>query len=118
MVDDGEYRSIGVKVSTGEVSFLDTISSASITEALEDPTKQAAVLEKYGITSIPTLQKTGNELRDMATYFFEMAKTMLKLDGHHVFAVMLFTPSNRLSSLNYGPRTNPTSTGCGAPLLQ
>jgi len=103
MVDDGEYRSIWVKVSTGEVSFLDTISSASITEECQDPTKQAAVLEKYGFTRLPMLPKTGNELRDMATYFFEMAKAMLKVDGHHVFAVMLFTQSKQAVFLELRP---------------
>lgn len=103
MVDDGEYRSIWVKVSTEKVSILDTISSASITKECRDPTNQAAVLEKYGLAGIPPLPKTGNELRDMATYFFEIAKTMLKVDGHHVFAVMLFTQSKQAVFLELRP---------------
>lgn len=103
MVDDGEFRSIWVKVSTGAASILDTISSASITKDFRDPANQAAVIEKYGIADIPPLPKTGNELRDMATYFFEMAKTMLKVDGHHVFAVMLFTQSKKFVFLELRP---------------
>lgn len=39
----------------------------------------------------------------MATYFFEMAKTMLKVDGHHVSIVMLFNQSKQAVFLELRP---------------
>lgn len=103
MVDDGESRSIWVKVSTGEISFLNTSSLGTISKEDIDPTKQADIVEKYGLSTMPTPPTTGNELRDRAMYFFEMAKTMLKVDGHLVLAVMLFTHSNKAIFLELRP---------------
>lgn len=102
MVDDGECRSIWIKVSTGEVSFLDT-SSGGIRKEDIDSTTQVDFIQKYGLSNMPTPPTTGNELRDRAMFFFEMAKTMLKVDGHHVFAVMLFTHSHKAIFLELRP---------------
>jgi len=103
MIDDGECRSIWVKVSTGEVCDLDTRSFDTVTREEIDPKAQAAMLERYGLGAIPTPAATGNELRDRAMFFFEMAKTMLKVDGHHVFAVMLFTRGGKTIFLELRP---------------
>lgn len=103
MVDDGECRSIWVKVSTGEVCVLDTTSGDTISRKDVGPTAQADILKRYGLDAIPTPPATGNVLRDRAMFFFEMAKTMLKADGHHVFAVMLFTPGGNAVFLELRP---------------
>jgi hypothetical protein len=103
MVDDGECRSIWIKVSTAEVSLLDTSSAGTISKGDIDPAAQADIIAKYGLASMPTPPRTGNELRDRALFIFEMAKTMLKVDGHHVFTVMLFTHGNKAIFLELRP---------------
>lgn len=103
MVDDGEYRSVWIKLSTGAVSFLDPKPLDSIHREQIDPVIQSDVLKRYGLNSTPSRPATGNELRDRAESFFEIAKTMLKVDGHHVFIVMIFTRSNRAVFLELRP---------------
>lgn len=103
MVDDGEYRSVWVKVSTGEISVIDITRLSTITKEGLDPTKQEDFIAKYSLGKMPTPPRTGNELRDLANHFFGMAKAMLEVDGHLVTVAMLFTHGNEAIFIELRP---------------
>jgi len=103
MIDDGEFRSLWIKASTGELSQLDKTSPRSIRAADIDSAEFERVRQRYGFSASASPERTGNDLRDRAHYFFDMGKKILVADGHHIFLVMLFTADKKLLLLELRP---------------
>lgn len=103
MIDDGEYRSIWIKVATGEISNLDTNLSQSINKQDFDKELKKQVIEKYGLNSFSASKKSGDDFQDRANTYFEVAKNALRIDGYHMFIVMLFTKNNHAIFLDLRP---------------
>lgn len=99
MIDDGEFRSIWIKVSTGEISELD---SKTLSTSLSEDDK-ANLIERYEIDKVISPPKLGNLLRDTANHFFEHAKNMLLKDGYHIYLVILLTHDKKASFLELRP---------------
>lgn len=101
MLDNDEFRSCWIKVSTGQVSIL---NSRTVDLSSEHSRKQKVESAKrYGLDTLLSFKNTGNELYDRAKYFFEIAKKMLKTDKHHVFIVFLFTRNKEVAILELQP---------------